>query len=161
MTSVCEIGSRASWTPVSTRRTSRPDWSDSHATKRLGLADARAVRPDVCGGRAGGDATRERGTSRILSLGPATVVVAPGGVARGHDVLDRHAEPRDRPRADRRREPELALVGVRGHGDVHRLLLREAMAALRGPHRHRVLRATLLRQAGGFPARVPRSTSAC
>src|SRR5438552_15824586 len=101
MTSACEIRSRAWWTPVSTRRTSRPDWSDSDATERLGLDGARAVRARVRRGRPRGDAPRKLGAGRVLPVGPATVVVAAGRVARGHHLLDRHAAPRHRPRSPR------------------------------------------------------------
>src|SRR5204863_170649 len=38
---------------------------------------------------------------------------------------------------------------------LHRVLLRQAVAAVRGAHRHRVLRAALLRQAGRLPPRIP------
>src|SRR6266566_5652336 len=143
MTRACEIRSRAWWTLVTTRRTSRPDWSDSDATERLGLDGARPVRARVRRGRPRGDAPRRLGAGRVLPVGPAPVMVAPGRVARGHDVLDRHAEPRHRPRAHRRRGPELGLVGLCHHRDLHGVLLRQAVAAVSGAHRYRVLRAAL------------------
>src|SRR6267154_5328323 len=127
MTSASEIRSRAWWTPVSTRRTSRPDWSDSDATERLGLDGARAVRAGVRRGRPRGDAPCQLGARRVLPVGPATVMVAAGGVARGHDVLDRHAEPRHGSRANRRRVAELGLVGLRHHRHLYGVLLRQAV----------------------------------
>ena len=56
-----------------------------------------------------------------------------------HDVLDRHAEPGDGPGAERRRIRQLDVVGVPDHRHVHDVLLRQALAAFRRVHRHRLL----------------------
>src|SRR5258708_28737847 len=94
MTSACEIRSRVWWTPVSTRRTSRPDWSDSDATERLGLDGARAVRARVRRGRPRGDAPRQLGAGRVLPVGAPPIVVAARRVAPGPPVLHPHTPTR-------------------------------------------------------------------
>ncbi len=81
--------------------------------------------------------------------------MAAGYLDGGDDLFHRHAEPGHRHGAHRRCEPELGVVGLPDHRDVHGLLLREAVAPLEGVHRHRILRAALFGKDRRFFARVP------
>ena len=91
----------------------------------------------------------------VLPRRSQPAVVAAWHVDGRHDLLDRHAEPGHRPGAQRRRLGQLDVVGVPDHRHVHDVLLREALAALRRLHRHRLLRTALLGSGGRLPARLP------
>ena len=96
-----------------------------------------------------------RGHRRVLPRRPETSLVASGHLHGGHHLLHRHAEPGHGHGPDRRGESELALVGVRHHRNVHGVLLREALAEVRGPHGHGLLRTSVFGKACRLPARFP------
>ena len=85
--------------------------------------------------------------------------MAAGCVDGRHDFFDRHAEPRDRVRAQRRRSWQLGLVGVRHHWDAHGLRVCQALAQVRRNDGRGILRATLQWQIGRLPAWVSRAVS--
>ena len=97
----------------------------------------------------------------VLRLRPGRPVVAGRPVHGGHDLQQRHAEPGHRHRPPQRRRRQLGLVGLHPDRRGHGLLLRPAVAPLRGHDRPRVLRDPLFRQGRrASSAASARSTSA-
>ncbi len=91
----------------------------------------------------------------VLRLRPGRPLVAGRAVHGRHDLPQRHAQPGHRHRPPQRRRGELGLVGLHPDRRRHGLLLRPAVAALRGHDGPRVLRAPLFGQGGRVRPRLP------
>ena len=95
----------------------------------------------------------------IFPVGPQAALVAARHLDGGDHLFDRYAQSRDGFGPHRRRQHELAVVGLPHHRHADGVLLRQAVAPVGRAHRHQFLRAALFGCAGRLPARLPRHLS--